>query len=204
MTLLSLLWRNLLYFWRGNLAVLLGVLVGSTVLTGALFVGDSLQGSLREQTERRLGWVDHALVAPRFFRAKLAGEIAETADSRVAPALLLQATASAGEKAERRHLRGITVLGVEESFFESKPDGFDGKADPPLAWLDRKTAEMLGLRKGDRFALQLQKPEAIPREAGLGKKEVTLEEWELVVAGVLEDGDAAASFNLRADLQAPR
>jgi len=44
MTLFSLLWRNLLYFWRGDLAVMLGVLVGGTVLTGALFVGDSPAG----------------------------------------------------------------------------------------------------------------------------------------------------------------
>src|SRR5206468_13103280 len=33
MTLPSLLLRNLLFHWRGNSAVLLGVLVGSTVLT---------------------------------------------------------------------------------------------------------------------------------------------------------------------------
>src|SRR5436190_3769468 len=102
MTLLSLLWRNLVYFWRGNLAVLLGVAVGSTVLTGALFVGDSLQGSLREQTMRRLGWVDHALAAPRFFRAALAQEVASAADARVSPALMLQASAAAGEKLDRR------------------------------------------------------------------------------------------------------
>jgi hypothetical protein len=45
-----LLLLNLLFHWRGNLAVLLGVVVGAAVLTGALLVGDSLRGSLRDLT----------------------------------------------------------------------------------------------------------------------------------------------------------
>ena len=47
MTLKRLRLRNLLFHWRGNLAVFLGVVVGTAVLTGALLVGDSLRGSLR-------------------------------------------------------------------------------------------------------------------------------------------------------------
>ena len=47
MTFGRLLWRNLWFHWRGNLAVLLGVIVGAAVLTGALLVGDSLRGSRR-------------------------------------------------------------------------------------------------------------------------------------------------------------
>lgn len=46
MTFGRLLLRNLRFHWRGNLAVLLGVAVGTAVLTGALLVGDSLRGSL--------------------------------------------------------------------------------------------------------------------------------------------------------------
>ncbi len=70
MTPFRLLLRNLLYHWRGNLAVFLGVAVGAAVLTGALLVGDSLRGSLRDLTLNRLGWVDDALVGGRFFRAE--------------------------------------------------------------------------------------------------------------------------------------
>ena len=42
MTFGRLLLRNCFYHWRGNLAVLLGVVVGTAVLTGALLVGDSV------------------------------------------------------------------------------------------------------------------------------------------------------------------
>src|SRR4029079_1921316 len=81
---------------------------------------------------------------------------------------------------------------------------FDTHPDPPRAWINRTTAAALGVREGDRFSLQLQKPEAVPREAGLGKKDVTLEEWELTVAGVLADDEPGAAFNLRPELQTPR
>ncbi len=52
---------------RANAVVLLGVMTGSAVLTGALLVGDSMRGSLRDRALTRLGDVEYALVAPRFF-----------------------------------------------------------------------------------------------------------------------------------------
>ncbi len=75
MTFFRLLGRNLVYHWRGNLAVLLGAALGTAVLTGALLVGDSLRGSLRELTLDRLGWVEQAMIPGRFFRAQLADEL---------------------------------------------------------------------------------------------------------------------------------
>src|SRR5262249_29697507 len=119
MTFLGLMWRNLTYHARGNLAVMLGVVVGAAVLTGALLRGDWLQGSLRERTLRRLGWVDQALVTPRFFRQKLGDELRLTIgpEGRISPAILLQATMAAGEGRERKQARSVTVMGVDGSFF---------------------------------------------------------------------------------------
>ena len=75
MTFARLLMRNLLYHWRGNLAVFLGIVLGSAVLTGALLVGDSLRGSLKALTLDQLGWIEEAMVPGRFFRSDLANEI---------------------------------------------------------------------------------------------------------------------------------
>src|SRR5438270_11740389 len=91
MTFTQLVWRNLFYHWRGNLAVLLGVVVGTAVLTGALFVGDSLTGSLHTMAREQLSWVDQAMVAGRFVRAKLADEI--QAD-KACPAIFLKGSAT--------------------------------------------------------------------------------------------------------------
>ncbi len=43
-----LLIQSIVYYWRTNLAVLLGVIAGTAVIGGALIVGDSVRGSLRE------------------------------------------------------------------------------------------------------------------------------------------------------------
>ena len=88
MTPFRLLVRNLLYHWRGNFAVFLGVVVGAAVLTGALLVGDSLRGSLRDLTLQRLDWVDEALIGGNFFREEAAAGLPA---GRVSSAILVRA-----------------------------------------------------------------------------------------------------------------
>jgi hypothetical protein len=63
---------SLRHFRRIHLAVAMGVAVATAVITGALLVGDSVRGSLRELTLRRLGRIDTALVTGQPFRAALA------------------------------------------------------------------------------------------------------------------------------------
>ena len=58
----------------------LGVAVATAVLTGALLVGDSVRGSLRDLTLQRLGRIDSVLVAGHMFRAALADELAADAE----------------------------------------------------------------------------------------------------------------------------
>ena len=200
MSLSRLLLRNLLFHWRGNSAVFLGVVVGAAVLTGALFVGDSLRGSLRELTLQRLGWVDQTLIAPRFFRQGLAEELtaAQSAD-RIAPAIMLQATARRQD--DIRGVRGVTVLGVDERFWQ----GFGDSRHPEKGlWLTRTVAEALNVKEGDKVSLVLQKPSEIPRESLLGKRDDLVQTWTLPVERVLTDADAVDHFSLRPGLDAPR
>jgi ABC-type lipoprotein release transport system permease subunit len=192
MTLLRLLLNSFWHHRLGNLAVMLGVAVGCSVLTGALLVGDSMQGSLRSQSLRRLAWVSHSLVAPRFFREALAAKVSASSGSRVAPAILLQATASAGG----RHARGVVVLGVDEAFFGGRP------VEAPM--LSAALARALGARPGEEVTLHLQKPGAMPREASLAKKELEPLDWVIKRPILLSDDDEGSAFNLRPELQAPR
>src|SRR3954471_2282694 len=106
--------RNLAYHARGNVAVLLGVAVGSAVLTGALLVGDSLRGSLRQRAERQLGGVDAAALFPRPVRAA----VADGMPGNPAPVLLLQGSiqTTAATEADARYIGRVTVLGVDDRF----------------------------------------------------------------------------------------
>ena len=63
MTLRDLVLRSLVYYWRTNLAVVLGVATAVAVLAGALLVGDSVRGSLRDLVLQRLGRTDRVVVS---------------------------------------------------------------------------------------------------------------------------------------------
>ena len=54
--------RSLTYYWRTNVAVVLGVATAVSVLAGALLVGDSVRGSLRDLLLGRLGRTDQVVV----------------------------------------------------------------------------------------------------------------------------------------------
>jgi len=55
--------RSLTYYWRTNVAVVLGVATAVSVLAGALLVGDSVRGSLRDLLLGRLGKTDQVVVS---------------------------------------------------------------------------------------------------------------------------------------------
>jgi hypothetical protein len=201
MSLFRLLLRTLLFHWRGNLAVLLGALVGSTVLAGSLLVGDSLRGSLRDRALRQLGWVDQALVTPRFFREGLAGEIREGTGDRVSGAILLRATAAApGEGLARRQARNVTLLGVDDRFFS--PGG--GTLGSTFVGVNAELARELALAPGSPLDLRLVKPGALPREAALARKDLGLSDWRVEVSRVLADDEPGSHLNLRPGVEAPR
>ena len=75
MTDFRLVLRNLRFYWRTNLAVVAAVIAGTAVIGGALVVGDSVRGSLRQMSLDRLGRIDDVLTGFRFFREDAAQEL---------------------------------------------------------------------------------------------------------------------------------
>ncbi|MBI2808450.1 MAG: ABC transporter permease [Planctomycetes bacterium] len=194
MTFSRLLLRNLLYHWRGNLAVFLGIALGSAVLTGALLVGDSLRGSLKALTLDRLGWVEQALVPGRFFRADLASGIGA---SRKAPALFLQGSASHGENRVGR----VNVIGVDANFWrpDQVPEGPEfWDSDAKEVVLNRTLAKALGADAGQKIKLNVQRADNAPGETLMGsrKAESLIERIEVKVRAVVPD-EGMARFSLK-------
>jgi ABC-type lipoprotein release transport system permease subunit len=208
MTLGRLLLRNLVYHWRGNLAVCLGVAVGSAVLTGALLVGDSLRGSLREQVLEQLGWVDQALVAGRFFREDLFKELGV---ERAAPAMLLRGAATRDDRSGKPQQQAgrVMILGVDDHFWPKgqRPVGEDMWEEPKSeVVLNKSLADALGAREGSTVTLHLQQVSAVPRESLLGQRDAAkvMSALMLRVRGVLSDRHALARFSLVPNPQSPR
>ena len=154
--------RNLAYHARGNLAVLLGVAVGSAVLTGALLVGDSLRGSLRARVERQLGGIDAVAFFPRPVRA----DIADGLPGTVAPVLLLPGSVQAGgDPATAPALGHVTVLGVDDRFKPASVAGVEWGGTAKQVVLSHRVAEKLGVKAGEKVRLGVERFSDLPRSS---------------------------------------
>jgi putative ABC transport system permease protein len=160
---MSLVRRSLVYYWRTNLAVILGVATAVAVLSGALLVGDSVRASLRDLVLSRLGKTQAVVTSAQFFREQLAAEV-----PGAAPLIVMQGVVT-HEKDGRRASK-VAVYGVDDRFLKfndysrQAPSGNDAQLTPALA-------RDLGAQPGDSILLRVEKPSAIPRESLQGRKE---------------------------------
>ncbi|MBA3514942.1 MAG: ABC transporter permease, partial [Pyrinomonadaceae bacterium] len=174
MTTGQLLQRNLTYFWRTNLAVIAGVAIAVSVLAGALLVGDSVRGSLRDLFLLRLGNTDHVVTSEGFFREQLARDIQNHPEFSpgefAAAAPLIALEGSITHEASRTLGTGISVYGVDERFWTFHGQPHRGPLDREILVSDGLARE-LGSTAGDALLLRVQKPSEIPVESLHSKKE---------------------------------
>src|SRR5438094_9997357 len=197
----TLLARNLTWYWRTNLAVLLGVATATGILAGALEVGDSVRASLRDLVYARLGNAAAVIASGGFFREQLADDVGPAC-----PLIAIEGTA-AHEPSGRRAM-AIQMYGVDERFWK-----FQGEAgDPPKGrdvLLSKALAQELGSKAGDTILLRVQKPSAIPLESLHGRKDDTGKTLRLLMSGVAkrdfslvaQQGDVRAVYAPLARLQ---
>jgi hypothetical protein len=176
MTLPRLILRTALYHWRTNLAVLLGVATAVAVLAGALLVGDSVRGSLRDLAVGRLGRTVSVLTLPSFAREAIAAEVA----ARGVPAAPMVATTGSVAHEGGRRAAGVHVYGVDERFWT-----FHGLEPADGVLLSPALANELGAAPGDSLIAQLQRPSEIPLESLFGRRNEVERRMRLPVAGVL-------------------
>lgn len=212
MTLRSLFLNSLFFHRRANLAVLLGAAVGAAVLAGALLLGDSLRGSLRDLTLRRLGAVDVALISDRFFPADLAERLAAAAPAeieRAVPALLMRGsvfTRNAEGRLERQ-VGQVQIVGVDERFwplFGMKPRDLGGEVV-----LNETLAEELRVGPGDAVEARFERPHAVPADSVIGRRDqpegLLIEERKVSAVLPTAGGAAAAgAFSLAVQQTQPK
>jgi putative ABC transport system permease protein len=169
--------RSFAYYWRMNLAVGSGVIAATAVLTGALLVGDSVRGSLRQLTLERLGKVDELLLTDRFFREKLVEELAEisyfTESFASAQGAILLPAATVERRGEQVARSGqVFVIGSEPEFWDLATTGrrpAEHPGDDEII-LNEPLAVELGVKVGDIVALRLPDSSQIPADSTLGRK----------------------------------
>ncbi len=182
----TLLARNLAWYWRTNVAVLLGVATAAGVLGGALLVGDSVRASLRELVLARLGGTQYVVSRNGFFREQLAASFG-AADPIIAIDGMV-----AHQSSGRRALR-VQIYGIETQ----------------QALLSSALASELGAKPGDTLLIRVEKPSAIPLESLHGRKEDVGKTMRMTFAGNAprefslnpQQGDVRAAYVPLAHLQ---
>jgi ABC-type lipoprotein release transport system permease subunit len=185
------LWRSLTHYWRTNLAVVFGVGAAVTVLSGALLVGDSVRGSLRDLVLRRIGATDLLLHSTGFFRTGLAGDLRSDPEfaasfAGVAPMIAVQGLATdqmSGQRASR-----VQVYGVDDRFWTFHGAPPRGPAARQVL-LSAALAEAIGATVGSAVILRVQQPSAMPLEYMHGRRDDLGRSFRLTVGAVLPAGD---------------
>ncbi|MBD3674246.1 MAG: ABC transporter permease [Planctomycetaceae bacterium] len=200
MSAFRLILKSLLYYWKTNFAVLLGVVAGAAVIGGALVVGDSVRESLRQLTLKRLGDVDYALESPRFFREELADEIETGSQSEliIAPALSLSSALQYEEESTKQTHRAnqVGLWGVEQEFWSMiAPEEIPAPVDREII-LSRQTADTLQAKLGDEISLFVELPATIPRGSLLGERDEVSQELVFSVSQILDGRTTADRFQL--------
>ncbi len=182
------LFRSLWYDRWINVAVMLGVVCATAVLTGALLVGDSMRGSLRALTLDRLGKIDTMLQGANFFtppRFPL-----EKPWTKSDAAILLPAAVEANG-----NVSGTQLLTNSASW------GPRSRLSSDEIIVNTILAQRLKVKPGDMISLRFNKRETIPPDSALGRRDDTLVRSQLKLKEILSD-TGIGRFSLKADQQA--
>jgi ABC-type lipoprotein release transport system permease subunit len=170
----QLLERNLLHYWRTNLAVVLGVATAVAVLAGALLVGDSVRASLRDLVVQRLGQTDLVITSSGFFRDQLAtdmqsdSQFANAGFAAACPLIAIEGTVM--HEPSKRVGSRIKVYGVDDRFWSFHHFALQAPRNRDV-FLSEAFARELGAAAGDSIVLRVEKPSAIPIESLHSRKE---------------------------------
>ncbi|MBI3209813.1 MAG: FtsX-like permease family protein [Candidatus Solibacter usitatus] len=194
MTRKLLLLRGLTYHWRTNAAVVCGVAIAVAVIAGALLVGDSVRGSLRELVLNNLGRTDFAVLGTNPFRARLAAEMSGP-ELETYAMLALEGIVTHSESG--RVAAKVAVYGVDDGFWRfhqsalkrAAPEGRNALLSPSLA-------RELKAARNDGIIVRLDKPADIPAESLHGRKEGTVRALRLNVTDTLP-AEEMGDFSLR-------
>lgn len=182
--------RSLVHHRFAQAGVLLGAILGATVLLGALFAGDSVAASLRRIGEQRIGRATHLLAAgDRFFRQELAAELAAAAGVRAAPVVYARGTATRSET--RATANQVQLIGVTGDFwaFAPGPATVALKAASSEIAINAILARRLGAAVGDTLVVRLQKPGILAGNAPVAGAEATLESRRCTIVRIVGDAE---------------
>ena len=198
----KLLLRSLSYYRKMHIWVILGTMMSTAILVGALIIGDSVRHSLQKIVFDRLGNTEFALHSgDRFFQTRMADELAEILQTPVAP--LLQTRGIAIAEGGQRRLNNIKIVGVDARFGEmGGAKETYSQMDPGEVIINRPLASRLGVQENDEILIRMQKLDVLPKDAPLSLDSDSTIARRFTVKSIASDS-SFGRFNLRADQLSP-
>lgn len=206
MKLSTLLRRTFQHYFANNLATAAGIALTTAIICGALVIGDSLNNSLLNIVDQRLGTITHTLTAgDRIFTASMAERLSnakpsDNLDLETAPVLKTEAVASVQGGAFQADK--VQVWGIDERFskLQNAPPFENLTEDEAIISLN--LSKKLQLRVGDPMRILLKKTGPIPGNTPfVTESDQTVS--RLVTVKAILDQDKLGAFNLQVSQTAP-
>ncbi|MCP4551991.1 MAG: hypothetical protein GY834_08155, partial [Bacteroidetes bacterium] len=200
MSIIKFILRSLWHFKKQHIAILVGTVVSTAVLTGALIIGDSVNYSLNNLVEKRLGNVEYAMMTgDRFVRTQLADDLSKEIGVEVAAALSLEGISINPEFNIR--VNKTQIYGIDSSFWRLsnvKPISLDNDE----AVISSNLAIKLNLKLDDILLLRAENVGFIPINAPFVEEEQSSVALRLKVKAII-DADKLGRFSLKSNQIAP-
>lgn len=201
MTTATLMVRSLRHYLAAHTATGLATAACAAVITGALLVGDSVRGSLRQRVTQRLGRTTHAVVAgDRLLTAGLAQRLGVRLGVPSVPLLQVSGVASAPDSGTR--LARAQVLGVDDGFAAMAAGVTFPLPAAGQVVMGHAAAARLGVAPGATLVIRVEKITAFARDTPLAAASERQAALRLTLLTVLGD-EQLADFSLNADNQTP-
>ena len=184
MTFWTLIRRSLRFHARAHLGVVLGAAIGSAALIGALIVGDSVRGSLRQRALERIGTAEFILESrDRLFTDSTNTWMGAFGDGYALGTPCASDCSLPGRAAARANQ--VNLYGVQPGFWGFSEAETDIYIETNGLLLNQPLAAQLGVSAGDTVLLRFRKPALFSSEAPLSPQSKNSVALQLKVQGIL-------------------
>ena len=200
MKLSKLIHRSLIFYKKQHLALLIGTIISTAVLTGALIIGDSVRGSLHSLVDKRLGNKEYVLQSgDRFVTNELANKI--SAELEINSASLLQLKGIAINSETDTRINKVQVLGIDNSFWELSNLEIGAPLEDEV-YISQNIAKKLELSLEDELLLRVSNVDVIPLNAPFAEEKDATISFRLIIKRILSDHEMGR-YSLQSDQKAP-
>lgn len=200
MNLRNYILKSFLHFKFKHLAVIIGVIISTAVITGSLIVGDSVKYSLKNIVNHRLGKTEFSLsTGEKFVRCQLAGEISQKLNVKASALMIANGIIKNPEN--NSVLNKIQILGIDSSFWNLSDIEMSEITDEDV-FVSENTANKLKLSIEDEIILKFEKLSVIPLNSPYNTNEAPYITLRLKVKQIVSNVNLG-NFNLKKNQVSP-